>query len=244
MKSERELSLPEGLERWTTTCFTSENAVCKSLELHDFHYYWINRKVKHTFCLTSDNWKVDLSDDVSEHAWASTVVPRTLPSTNDAGFGSSTTDEPSCGSRSCSSFNLLPRRESSERKTTTDSTGTDTNQPSSSSPPFPGIHPSLLRYPSSSPRSRSPSPSPPSSRLSPQNTTAPATVSSHRDSTNSSKHSSPSPSPQQETQAHRRTPSPGPAGSHAAVNPPASAPFLKFGVNAILSSQISPKNGK
>ena len=108
-----------------------------------------------------------------------------------------------------------------------------------------GIHPSLMRYPPTSPRSRSPSPSPPASRLSPQSTTTPATVSSHRDSTSSSsKHSSPPPSLQQDAPAHGRTPSPGPAGSHPAVNPPASAPFLKFGVNAILSSQISPKNGK
>ena len=107
-----------------------------------------------------------------------------------------------------------------------------------------GIHPSLLRYPSSSPRSRSPSPSPPSSRLSPQNTSAPAALSSHRDSSSSSKHPSPPPPLHQEPPAHRRTPSPGSAGSRPAVSPPVSAPFLKFGVNAILSSQISPKNGK
>lgn len=105
-----------------------------------------------------------------------------------------------------------------------------------------GIHPSFLRYPpSSSPRSRSPSPSPPASRLSPQSTAGAATVSSHRDSS-SSKHSSPPPA--QEGPAQRRSPSPGPAGNHPTANPPVSAPYLKFGVNAILSSQVSPKNGK
>ncbi len=48
------------------------------------------------------------------------------------------------------------------------------------------------------------------------------------------------------TTVSRATPSPSLAGGRGTPShpPPGAAPFLKFGVNAILSSQVSPKNSK